>query len=162
MEQPSSHQEQPSVHMTDDDDGLDDVDPGVKTLTLSSKDAQTFELEKKNAYISHVVKTSLEQGLYASCLVLVCALMEVYGATDEDATEVPIPGVEGHVLQLVVEYMNHHEGVDPDPPEKPLRSKIMSEVCKDPWDATFIDGVAKERQKLYDLILVRRSTRFCV
>ena len=34
----------------------------------------------------------------------------------------------------------------------------MSEVCKDPWDATFIDEIGEDRQMLYDLIRVSRST----
>merc|ERR1712115_646851 len=55
--------------------------------------------------------------------------------------------------ELVVEYMDHHKGVEPPIIEKPLRSKVMREVCKDGWDADFIDGIGEDRQKLYDLIL---------
>lgn len=49
--------------------------------------------------------------------------------------------------------MKHHAGVEPPVIEKPLRSKLMREVCKDKWDATFIDELAVKRQVLYDLIL---------
>jgi len=52
-----------------------------------------------------------------------------------------------------VEYMNHHKGIEPPIIEKPLRSKIMKDVCKDPWDAEFIDKIGENRQQLYDLIL---------
>jgi S-phase kinase-associated protein 1 len=57
------------------------------------------------------------------------------------------------VLELVVEYMIHHAGTEPDIVEKPLRSKNMKDVVKDQWDATFIDNLALEKQKLYDVIL---------
>merc|ERR1712138_127935 len=53
----------------------------------------------------------------------------------------------------VIEYMEHHEGVEPDIIEKPLRSKVMKQVCKDSWDADFIDTIGDDRQQLYDLIL---------
>ncbi len=69
------------------------------------------------------------------------------------AEEVPIPGTKGAILTLVVEYMLHHQGIEPPIVEKPLRSKKMSDVCKDKWDAAFIDTIGEDRQKLYDLIL---------
>jgi len=102
-------------------------------LKLTSKDKKDFEVSKKNAFISNLVKTSLD--------------------TDASATEVPIPGVKSDILALVVEYMNHHNGTEPAIIEKPLRSKVMKDVCKDAWDATFIDNIGDDRQKLYDLIL---------
>lgn len=37
--------------------------------------------------------------------------------------------------------------------EKPLRSKLMADVCPFKTDATFIDKVGENRQVLYDLIL---------
>eukprot|EP00310_Coccolithus_braarudii_P014736 CAMPEP_0183346514 /NCGR_PEP_ID=MMETSP0164_2-20130417/11613_1 /TAXON_ID=221442 /ORGANISM="Coccolithus pelagicus ssp braarudi, Strain PLY182g" /LENGTH=176 /DNA_ID=CAMNT_0025517799 /DNA_START=68 /DNA_END=598 /DNA_ORIENTATION=- len=116
------------------DDDLGGLDEEVSsTLTLKSKDGQSFELERKNAFISKLVKTSLE--------------------SDQSVDDLDIPGVKGDVLKKIVEYMNHHKGTDPDPPEKPLRSKSMKDVCKDQWDATFIDGIGKNRQHLYDVIL---------
>jgi len=122
--------------LKDDDFGgsLEDEDSG--TLKLKSKlggNKKEVIIDKKNAYISVLVKTSMEN--------------------DISATEVPLPGVEGPILELVTEYMNHHKGVEPPIIEKPLRSKIMREVCKDSWDAEYIDGIGIDRQKLYDLIL---------
>jgi len=64
-----------------------------------------------------------------------------------------MPGVKGDILGRVVEYMTHHKGVEPPIIEKPLRSKIMKDVCKDPWDADYIDKIGDNRQQLYDLIL---------
>jgi len=66
---------------------------------------------------------------------------------------VPIPGVASAILVEVIAYMNHHKGVEPPIIEKPLRSKVMKDVCKDPFDAEFIDRIGDNRQALYDLIL---------
>ena len=109
---------------------LDDV---TGTLKLISKDKKEFEVERKHAFVSTLVKTSLD--------------------TDASATEVPIPGVASSILTEVVAYMNHHKGVEPPIIEKPLRSKVMKDVCKDLFDAEFIDRICENRQALYDLIL---------
>jgi S-phase kinase-associated protein 1 len=109
---------------------LDDV---TGTLKLVSKDKKDYEIERKHAFVSTLVKTSLD--------------------TDATATEVPIPGVASAILAEVITYMNHHKGVEPPIVEKPLRSKVMKDVCKDPFDADFIDRIGENRQALYDLIL---------
>jgi S-phase kinase-associated protein 1 len=101
-------------------------------ITLKSKDQEEIQLERKFAFISKLVKTSLEA---------------------DTTTELDIPGVEATILQLVVDYMTHHKGVEPAIIEKPLRSKNMKDVCKDSWDAEYIDKIGEDRQKLYDLIL---------
>ena len=46
------------------------------------------------------------------------------------------------VLEQIVSYLNHHKGKLPPAVETPLRSNVMREVCSDPWDAEYIDGVA--------------------
>jgi len=124
------------VEESKDDDGeLDGLDSGDLDgdMKLTSKDKKTFTLPKKNAFISVLVKTSIEN--------------------DENATEVPLPGVEGDILEFVVEYMTHHQGVEPSIVESPLKSTVMKEVCQDDWDATYIDDIGEVRQDLYDLIL---------
>lgn len=113
------------------DGGLDDEVEG--TLKLTSKDEKPFDVQKKHAYISVLVKTSCEN--------------------DVSATEVPLPGVEGAILKYVAQYMIHHQGVEPPIVESPLKSTVMKEVVKDEWDATFIDEIGEGRQNLYDLIL---------
>jgi len=113
-------------------DGLSLDDEGGN-IKLTSKDQESIEIEKKFAFISKLVKTSLD--------------------TDNQSTEVPIPGVAAEILQLVCDYMNHHRGVEPACIEKPLRSKLMKDVCKDAWDADYIDKIGENRQQLYDVIL---------
>lgn len=113
--------------------GLDDDKDAGKPLKLSSKDKKEFIVERKHSFISTLVKTSLE--------------------SDDHSEEVPVPGTTGAILELVVEYMKEHKGVEPPIIEKPLRSKVMKDVCPHKWDAEFIDRVGQVRQQLYDLIL---------
>lgn len=113
--------------------GLDDDKDSGKPLKLQSKDKKDFTVERKHAFISTLVKTSLEN--------------------DDKAEEVPIPGVTGAILDLVVNYMKEHKGVEPPIIEKPLRSKVMKDVCPHKWDAEYIDRIGDTRQQLYDLIL---------
>jgi len=113
--------------------GLDDDKDSGKPLKLTSKDKKDFTVERKHAFISTLVKTSLEN--------------------DDKADEVPIPGVTGAILELVVNYMKEHKGVEPPIIEKPLRSKVMKDVCPHKWDADYIDKIGDTRQQLYDLIL---------
>lgn len=113
--------------------GLDDDKDAGKPLKLVSKDKKEFTVERKQAFISTLVKTSLEN--------------------DDKADEVPIPGVTGAILELVVTYMKEHKGVEPPIIEKPLRSKVMKDVCPHKPDADYIDKIGDNRQQLYDLIL---------
>jgi len=113
--------------------GLDDDKDSGKPLKLTSKDKKEFTVERKHAFISTLVKTSLEN--------------------DDKAEEVPIPGVTGAILELVVAYMKEHKGVEPPIIEKPLRSKVMKDVCPHKSDAEYIDKIGDTRQQLYDLIL---------
>jgi len=109
------------------------LDEETGSIKLVSKDGKEYSVEKKYVFISTLVKTSLE--------------------TDPTASEVPMLGVKGEILSKVVDYMSHHKGSEPPIIEKPLRSKVMKDVCKDPWDADFIDKIGENRQQLYDLIL---------
>lgn len=86
-----------------------DVEP-TGIIVMKSIDEKSFEVPKKFAYISKLVSQALEN--------------------DANATEVPIPGAKGAILDLVVQYMGHHAGVEPPIIEKPLRSKLMKDVVK--------------------------------
>jgi len=110
--------------------GLDEE--STKPLKLIAKDKKEYSVERKHAFVSTLVKTSLE---------------------NDEAAELNIPGVFGGVLEKVVEYMAHHKGTEPPLVEKPLRSKMMKDVVQDKWDADYIDRIGENRQQLYDLIL---------
>jgi len=112
--------------------GLDSGDDLEGTFKLVANDGRDFSIKKKNAFISIVVKSAIEN--------------------DQSVADLPV-NVKGDILSLVVEYMNHHGGTEPPIVEKPLRSKIMKDVVKDPWDADYMDKIGENRQQLYDLIL---------
>jgi len=121
--------------MTDGKSGVDSLslDEESGSIKLISKDGKEFVIEKKFAFVSNLVKTSMD--------------------SDSSASDLPMPGVRGDILAKVVDYLTYHKGVEPSAPEKPLRSIVMKDVCKDPWDAEFIDKIAEQKQQLYDLIL---------
>jgi S-phase kinase-associated protein 1 len=103
------------------------------SIKLVSKDGKDFTVERKYAFLSNLIRTTLE--------------------SDAAATEMPLPGVTGDVLTKVIEFMNHHKGDEPKAIEKPLRSKVMKDVCKDSWDAEYIDKIGEDRAMLYAVVL---------
>lgn len=113
--------------------GLNDDKDSMKIITLKSKDNKEFKIDMKSAFISTMIKVALEN--------------------DNEAKEVIIPSVLGSVLENVLAYMKTHKGVEPPIIEKPLRSKLMKDVCHVKSDADFIDKIGENRQALYDLIL---------
>lgn len=112
--------------------GLDDT-PLEGDVVLITQDGKCFTIPKRVASMSKVFDDALRN--------------------DDKATELPVPNVSGDIMDLIIQFMTHHDGVHPPIIEKPLRSKFIKEVVKDPWDATFIDQIGDVRQKLYDLIL---------
>ena len=59
-----------------------------------------------------------------------------------------------HLLGILCDFIVHHKGVDIAIIDKPLRSKVMRDVCQDVWDADYIDclGTVEERCNLYEII----------
>jgi len=124
----------------EDIDGLDEDVP--EKITLISKDNVSFELNRKAAFISNLIKTSMD--------------------SDDKSVEVPVPGVNGHILELVVKYMEHYKDSESDAPEKPLKSTNLEHIYKEEFDVEFFRKyITKEddkdrkikNQELYDLIL---------
>lgn len=112
--------------------GLDDgSDQSTQLIKLISKDHVSYEIDRKSAYISKLIKTSLQ--------------------SDPTSTELELT-TSSSVLSAIIEYMRHHNGIEPSIVEKPLRSKQMIDVCRDAWDAQYIDKYANDRQYLYDII----------
>jgi ribosomal protein L11 len=69
----------------------DDKDAHVP-IKLISKDGKSFTVERKHATISALVAAALDNG------------------RKETDVEVPLPGVMGDTLELVVQYMKEHKG----------------------------------------------------
>jgi len=97
-------------------------------VTLISSDGEKFQVPKKVAVLSELVRNMVEEGT---------------------AEEVPLMDVKATVLSKVIEFCKHH--VDSKLPEieKPLRSTNMIEMVP-AWDAAFVDV---DQEILFELIL---------
>jgi len=113
------------THM-DDNEGEDEV------MNLVSKEGKTFEVVKKNAMISVLVAVACGQ--------------------DPNMADYSCKQVRSEILDIVIEYMNQHEGMEPDIVEKPITSTRMKDVAE-PWDAAWIDKISDSNQNLYDLLM---------
>ena len=97
----------------------------------------TYETTKKASFPSQLVRTALDG--------------------EPNAAEIPIlnSAAKPKVMGYLMSYLTRKNGNDTPIIEKPLRSKVMKDVCKhDPLDADFIDEVGVSKQDLYDLILM--------
>ena len=56
----------------------------------------------------------------------------------EDNKIIPLPDVNGKILQKIVDYLNHYESSEPKKIEKPLR-KYKMEQNFDKWDYNCFD-----------------------
>lgn len=98
-------------------------------VTLRNPGKFEFKISKKDAWISQLIRESLQAD---ATFVLIDLLSIQY--FDE--------------MKFVIDYMQYHNGQEPEIILKPLRSYIMKEVCfstpkcpkDEPWDAKFIDS----------------------
>jgi hypothetical protein len=102
-----------SAKANEDVMGLDDGGD-EKKLKLVSQEGDKFEVTKKVAIQSELVKTMAEG--------------------DKEENEIPLPNVKASVLKKVVEYMRYHVDNPAREIEKPLKSANMVEVVSQ-WDA---------------------------
>jgi S-phase kinase-associated protein 1 len=111
--------------------GLDD-DDGDDILILISNDENPlkFEITKRASRLSNLIKSILEG--------------------DAQAKNIEIKQVNGNILKLIVEYLNHHNGKQPAEIAKPVKSLDMSQIVEDQWDSNFINIDIK---MLYAIIL---------
>jgi len=106
--------------------GLDDeLEADVLTLVSMEEDSpRKFEVTPKAASMCKLVQSIVEG--------------------DREATEIPIKKVSGDVLELIVEYLKHHDGKAPAEIAKPIRSIKMDKIVEDKWDAEFINKLSKK------------------
>lgn len=131
-----------------DSDVLEIRDLPSRMITLTAKiDGKSFVVDQKHAQISTLIFRALQ-----------AEQQDAAKNPESKAKDEPTVLVLEHVkssdaLESVIRYMNEHKGVEPPIMEKPLRSKVMADVCPHKWDATFIDEVADVKMKnLYDLV----------
>merc|ERR1712083_88700 len=70
---------------------------------------------------------------------------------DADATSIEIRQVPPATLKLVVGYLKHHKGKEPEALPCPVRSIHMAQIVSDKWDATWID--AFDKKTIFEIIL---------
>jgi len=117
--------------MAAEEGGLDEDETEHITLISAGDQPQTFQIDKGWACMSQLVKNIIEG--------------------DAQATEIQVKQVDADTLELIVAYLSQHKGTPPSEIAKPIRSVKMEKIVEDPWDASFIDGLAK--RQLFQLIL---------
>merc|ERR1712079_593150 len=111
--------------MGEDMGGLDD-DEDETLILISSEDdnPREFEISRKAALMCNLVKSILEG--------------------DANAKKIPIKKVRGDILELIVNYLKHHNGKKPEEIAKPIRSVKMERIVADKWDAEYINKMNKK------------------
>merc|ERR1712045_1061180 len=105
--------------------GLDDGDDECLILISSEDDnPREFEISRKAALMCNLVKSILEG--------------------DANAKKIPIKKVRGDILELIVNYLKHHNGKKPEEIAKPIRSVKMERIVADKWDADYINKMNKK------------------
>merc|ERR1711957_385673 len=52
--------------------------------------------------------------------------------------------MRGEILELIVNYLKHHNGKKPEEIAKPIRSVKMERIVADKWDAEYINAMSKK------------------
>jgi S-phase kinase-associated protein 1 len=111
-------------------DADDDEDEG-KMVDLVSQEGDNFQVEKKVAKMSELVKTMIPED------------------DDEEQQEIPLPNVKSQILGKVMEFCKHYSEEPMNDIEKPLKSANMNEVVQE-WYSNYVDV---EQEVLFELIL---------
>ena len=94
--------------------------------------SNSFTVNKNYLKLSKLVSTAIEN--------------------DKEAKELELDQVSPQTFEHIKNYLEHHKGVAPEIIPQPLKSNVMAEVCKDPWDAKFVDTLwEKDKAKFYEL-----------
>lgn len=89
-------------------------------LKLKSNDNKEFKISRKNAELSGLVKNIIQD----------------FG--DGDLSEaINISEVDSHIMELIIEYLNHYAGKAPPEMQRPLKSANLADVFDD-WSDKFI------------------------
>jgi len=109
----------------DEAGGLDEeIEKSLTLISMEETSAQKFVINQKAAEMCKLVRSIVEG--------------------DHTTTEIPIKKVKGEILQLIVEYLKHHNGKVPAEIAKPIRSVKMEKIVEDKWDADFINNMSKK------------------
>ena len=92
----------------------------MSEIKLKSKDEKEFSISEK------VVKRSK----------LIEGIIEDY----QDNKIIPLPDVDGKILEKIIEYLNHYENSEPKIIKKPLKNYKMKEAFEK-WDYDYINNM---------------------
>lgn len=94
----------------------------MNNLILISKEGDRIEVTRDVAYVSQLLKDMTEEDL--------------------EADDVPLFKVSTRTLEKMIEFCKYvTENKNYKEIEKPISSKVMSDLVDDKWYSTFIDGV---------------------
>jgi len=96
--------------------GKDDMFDGK--IKLISKERDSFEISKRTACMSSVIRVMIE--------------------FDNKETEIPLKEVTSDVMKKIVEFMKYHEHVEMPEIQKPIQHTNMKYLTTE-WDADFIN-----------------------
>lgn len=111
----AENKESTNVPMSLDDSNDETV------IDVKCQDGKSFPVKKRHLKLSKFITTALEG--------------------DPDATSVSVQVDSFLFEKAILPYLQHHDGVPADIPLKPVRDSIMKNVCKDAWDAEFVDNM---------------------
>ena len=117
--------------MAANENPIDGLADDRKMVDLVSQEGDNFQVEKKVAKMSELVKTMIPED------------------DDDDQQEIPLPNVKSQILAKVIEFSRHHAEDAMNDIEKPLKSANMNEVVQE-WYAQYVDV---EQEVLFELIL---------
>merc|ERR1711964_952507 len=82
---------------------------------------------------------------------LMCNLVKNIIEGDKTAKEIEIKKVSGPILNIIVEYLKHHDGKVPAEIAKPIISVKLEKLVEDAWDAELIEKQTKKT--IFQIIL---------
>jgi S-phase kinase-associated protein 1 len=111
---------------------------------------QTDALSLDESNLNTTVKLVSNQNTEFECTLqeIQCSNVLVVAFKDLNSNEtqnsnIELSNIDTETLKYIVDYLKHHNGVEPPLPEKPVRSKNMNEITTE-WMAEFIDSIVKK------------------
>lgn len=98
----------------------------------------------------YLISNGASYGLSRESLRL-CGLIKTIIDGDGNSTELPLkPEYSAKVVKKCVDYLNYHQGREPEKIPQPIRSNDLRKMIADPWDADFISSL--NGNELYTII----------
>jgi hypothetical protein len=122
------------------------VTGGFTFLAMGSCDQAIEQRNKSGCFVDK--KVLMAHSTLQNTLVKYCP---------HQSGEISVPGNgmgASRALREIHRYLVAHQTKVPPIVEKPLRNKDLAQVMECQWDAKFIKNVGKDRQLLYDVILL--------